>query len=620
MDATILKGTVSSFHARGSEVVRQPDRQTTSWDLFKEACPAKARAFHHELQLGFDALVAGSAEVALEAAASILRNSPIDQGALILSADCFSSYGQGLQAYELLCRAADVSNNDLCYVLLKAQQLLTLGRTVEAKVLLDKGVAELTNASSEDHDLLLRLYRKRLVLCACADQQWEAAWTQLQEVRNLESSWFGLAAEILLKMDQDQEAVRWASDYHQACASPDSALLLADCYFRCGDHRQYCDFLIESSTSYPDDSQLSALAAQAIFDHSASPQTIQQGWHHLNHALKHHPTSAELLFFRSRQLLLDGSFTEGWRDYQSRLTLAPHSLSGPLEPFWTGEELPVGPVVVLSEQGIGDVLFFARFLNDLLNEASQVFLVAEPRLISILRRTYPAITVVDNLDIAKLLAGESAQYIAIGSLPKRYGTNTKEIHDSQRHGRLVLDPSAVDLWNQNLSKYESKTIRLGLSLTAGTSRQSYQNTKRSVPQLLLDSALASHEFIQVFDLQHRGSLLSSPNHQIVKHESLTSHIDQLCAFISCLDLLITSDQTNAFLGGMLSIPTLAIVPPNPHFMFCRQGRTTLWFDSIRIIRSNGWADWQSCEQELMAEVSSLIHQCTPALPRDQPSL
>ena len=83
-------------------------------------------------------------------------------------------------------------------------------------------------------------------------------------------------------------------------------------------------------------------------------------------------------------------------------------------------------------------------------------------------------------------------------------------------------------------------------------------------------------------------------------------MEQLIALMSCLDVLVTSDQTNAFLAGTLGIPTLLIAPPNPHFAFMAAGDSTPWFSSLVILRSSAWQGWDELESEFDVRFHALL--------------
>ena len=116
-----------------------------------------------------------------------------------------------------------------------------------------------------------------------------------------------------------------------------------------------------------------------------------------------------------------------------------------------------------------------------------------------------------------------------------------------------------------------------------------------------------------YDLQHFGSITSSAAaFKCIEHFGITKDLDQLIALIGCLDILVTSDQTNAFIAGSLGIPTLVIAPPNPHFALMAEGEGTPWFSSITLLRSCSWMGWDELidpfAQHLQALVSQVVRE------------
>jgi hypothetical protein len=151
-------------------------------------------------------------------------------------------------------------------------------------------------------------------------------------------------------------------------------------------------------------------------------------------------------------------------------------------------------------------------------------------------------------------------------------------------------------------------IHVGLSLTAGTHQMTYKSQKRSVPIRVVEDALCSVD-VDVHDLQHFGSITSSAAaFKCIEHFGVTKDLDQLIALIGCLDILVTSDQTNAFIAGSLGIPTLVIAPPNPHFALMAEGEVTPWFSSITLLRSCSWMGWDELIDPFAQRFQALVSQ------------
>ena len=565
--------------------------QTLSPEELEGADPA--------LEMAHQRLLEGQAEPALAAAAAVLRLNPQSPAALVLSTDGFKACGKPVEALELLRRAAALRPQSAAFQLLTGQHLLDLGQAEEAQLWLERGLALLgpaSNAGTQQaptqlHLLLTERLAQALILC----NQLEQAWSLLAPLASDHLSLAGLAADLLLRLNRASEALPLAEAHVRYAGTAEAYLLQAGCQFRSGDQAAYAALLRQGAARFPQNGKLTSLAAQASFDEADSNTAVQASWELLNSGLQQAGPLPEIRFLEARQLLLDGCFEQGWPAYEARLRLPNNQLVAPCPEAWSGQNPAGQSVVVVAEQGVGDVLFFARFLPALLAEAGTVFLVVEPRLVALLRRSYPQVVVLEQPELARALAGTEALWIPLASLPLRYGT-TPEAIAATAGVQLRLQASLQHLWAQHVQRDADEPVRLGLSLTAGGSAQEYQQRKRDVEAALVLEPLQALD-VTLIDLQHREALSHDSNSslQVLRFEGITRDLDQLCALISQLDGLITSDQTNAFLGGMLGIPTLALVPPNPHFMFGRRGPRSVWFDRLHIVRAPRWADWHSAK-------------------------
>ena len=118
--------------------------------------------------------------------------------------------------------------------------------------------------------------------------------------------------------------------------------------------------------------------------HRPRPGTVQRAHFNLSHALKAMnrldeaalaarqaialcPDSAEYHFHLAHLLLLRGDLAEGWQEYDWRWKLPDFTgvsrLHGPFsQPLWTGEDIGDKTLLVYTEQGLGDIILFARYL------------------------------------------------------------------------------------------------------------------------------------------------------------------------------------------------------------------------------------------------------------------
>ena len=77
-------------------------------------------------------------------------------------------------------------------------------------------------------------------------------------------------------------------------------------------------------------------------------------------ALEIDPKAPAARYHRAFLRLRDGDFGPGWADYEHRFDACATTRPPLPAPRWSGA--PVGSLVVVAEQGLGDVIHFARFI------------------------------------------------------------------------------------------------------------------------------------------------------------------------------------------------------------------------------------------------------------------
>ncbi len=121
-------------------------------------------------------------------------------------------------------------------------------------------------------------------------------------------------------------------------------------------------------------------------------------------AIKADPKNPQARLNRAILHLLNGDLKDGWRDYAARLevpgkvpVMAGEQRQKSNMLPWTGGPLKRARLLVRSEQGVGDQLLFASLIPDLADrakaEGGSLVLECEPRLVPLLARSFPDVTV-----------------------------------------------------------------------------------------------------------------------------------------------------------------------------------------------------------------------------------
>ena len=555
---------------------------------------SEANGFHEALT----AFHSGDVEAALICIKELLSESPNDPYALVLAADCFNHYGKPLEALSLVKTAASGSASCLDFLIVEVCQLNTMGRYADGLFCLELASSLWNQNPYWIWQLILQLELTNRCI--------EAVKFLNLHIDNLKSQidFYPIASRLFSGVGQNEFALGLLVEWNTSYPSRDSAKSLADCYFLLNRHDKYVEVLKEASKSYPDDFNLEVLALQAQCDQSIKnvPGVLRLISGMVDSSVKSH----EYAFFSGRLLLAQSRFEDGWPLYEHRLLMDINGLYASVRPELDYEKSVQGKSVLLvAEQGVGDVLLFARFIPFLQRDADHVVLLVDNRLLPLMQRCFNEVVVVSDLALAQQLVGDNSIVLAIASLGARYLRLCSSFEDLKVSNLIVPHPLLINQWSNVLP---ANRMQVGLSLSAGTHQGSYKTQKRSVPVSVVDNAMNSDDF-DVHDLQHFGDIEPRlGSFKCIKHSRITHDLDQLIALISRLDILVTSDQTNAFLGGILGVPTIVIAPPNPHFALMSEGKFTPWFESVRLLRCTFWMGWDQLTDPFDSLFSELLSQ------------
>ena len=133
------------------------------------------------------------------------------------------------------------------------------------------------------------------------------------------------------------------------------------------------------------------IRAQAnIAESLAELQRNDEALVYIDRAISRNPRSQQLRLNKAFTLLLLKKYKEGWQAYEARLSKeideAPKRLIN--VPRWKHEPLKDKTILVCSEQGVGDEIFFSAYVTKLARIAKHVIIETDPRLVPLFSRSF----------------------------------------------------------------------------------------------------------------------------------------------------------------------------------------------------------------------------------------
>ena len=352
----------------------------------------------------------------------------------------------------------------------------------------------------------------------------------------------------------------------------------------------------------------------------AHDPALAAGWSHLGSALQHSGALAEAMAaFRKAHsltgdsathqanhalcLLLAGEWDAGWLAYECRFDHPAYTPLAPPPrcPTWRGEPLEGRSILVMAEQGLGDVIQFARYAPLLKARGARVLLQCQPAL----RRLMGSLAGVDARVDSQAAPPDTDLAVAVMSLPQRFQTRLHSIPAAVPY----LQPALADVlaWRRRLNDLQDKP-RVGLvwqgSPTHGADRY------RSLPLAALD-ALADIDGVHFISLQRerQAEPVGPMAARLIDHSAHLGDMADMAALIANLDLVITVDTSVCHLAGAMARPVWVLLHAGPDFRWLMDREDSPWYPTARLFRQRRVNQWD----EVMVRVrEALAALCTPA--------
>ena len=297
-----------------------------------------------------------------------------------------------------------------------------------------------------------------------------------------------------------------------------------------------------------------------------------------------------------------GEFAAGWPGYETRWRVpgaeAPHLPD--IFPPWRGEPLAGKRIVVVQEQGLGDVLQFARFLPVLARQGAEVWFLAHRRLFRVLAPLADRVRFVDALP-----EGVAFDFqCPLLSLPA--GLKLRESDLGAGVPYLCAEPERAALWR---SRIGADGFRMGVVWQGNPAAA--VDPGRSIP-LAAFAPLAALPGVRVISLQKTHGL-----DQIVALpksfplETLPAPFDEdgdafvdTAAILEGLDLVVTSDTSLAHLAGAMGRPVWLALQQIPHWRWMWGREDSPWYPTMRLFRQRTRGDWSELFDRMAREIAA----------------
>jgi tetratricopeptide (TPR) repeat protein len=285
-----------------------------------------------------------------------------------------------------------------------------------------------------------------------------------------------------------------------------------------------------------------------------------------------------------------GRFAEGWNDYRARAMPAARAKlhREPLPVALSGKRIHAR-----WDQGLGDEIFFLRFLPALRARGAWVAYEPDARLGAMLIRA----GIADRIIAPGERIDDADYHIAIGDLPHLLG-----VTDTPPAIQLTPLPDRVAQMRAALGSGPW----LGVTWRAGTAAKSGALFKE-VAHEALARALSGYRG-SVVAVQRRpadgevAAFAAALGRPVVDLSAANEDLETTLALMGLLDDYVCVSNTNVHLRAAQGRHSRVLVPHPPEFRWLVEGKASPWFPGDRVYRQSPDGAWQPALARLTAEL------------------
>ena len=322
-----------------------------------------------------------------------------------------------------------------------------------------------------------------------------------------------------------------------------------------------------------------------------------------NKAVALKPDYADANFHKGVIKLLLGDFESGWPLYEWRWKAGQHKdfVRNIKQPLWLGDQWLAGRTILLhTEQGLGDVIQFARYVPMVEALGANVILGVPSSLVSLISTLKGSFTLIGQDD----LVPDFDLHCPLMSLPLAFKTTVDTIPAQVPY--LAADPHKQAVWRQRLGP--KLRPRVGLAWSGNVKHKNDRNRSMALRTLapLLDLDCDFHSLQK--EIKAEDLVALAEGSRIQTHEAELNDFADTAALIAELDLVITVDTSVAHLAGALGKPVWILLPYTPDFRWMTERGDSPWYPTAHLFRQRDRGDWDSVIKEVGAALQA--HEST----------
>lgn len=259
-------------------------------------------------------------------------------------------------------------------------------------------------------------------------------------------------------------------------------------------------------------------------------------------------------------------------------------------------------ILVHFEQGFGDTIMFARFMDEMKGLCAKVSLVVQDGLIDLFEDSKLGVDIYRESDVAKI---NYDYYVPMMDLPIVCNTQPDTIPNASSY--LKVPKSKINAYKKQYIN-DNEKLKIGIAFEGTLASK---ETDRDIPLEFMYPLMRMPEVevysFQVDDLTRQMDRLPEDCDLIRLGKTFKNWEDTACA-MNCMDVMVTTDNGVMNLAGALGVKTFGLFNTITEWRwFKTQGEDIAWYKSIKPFQCPTSKAWDVPMKQVVEEVQKL--QC-----------
>jgi len=306
---------------------------------------------------------------------------------------------------------------------------------------------------------------------------------------------------------------------------------------------------------------------------------------HYQHAIELEPNDSINHIAYAGACLATGDYVQGYQEYEWRWHI---SNMKNLADKWTGQDIKGKKLLLMGENGLGDILQYLRFAQTMKDQGAYIIVQANPALTPLLKLC----SYIDEVSPTTMPMPVYDYRTSLQSIPHYIGI-TRETVPNKPY--IFADKSLITQWAEKVDKSNHKKI--GICWRAGGDAHKLAHQKRSLNKEALEQLLSSISG-DIYCLQK--DITSEEKKLLTKYNvTIFSDLDtnngafmDTAALMKNLNLIISVDTSVAHVAGALGTTTITLLPYNADPRWMSNRVASPWYPTMQLVRQTKPGNWE----------------------------